>query len=105
MSDVTQILSKIESGDPKPSGQLLPMVYEELRKLAAARMTGDHMLSATALAYMRLVDVDQARHWESRSHFFSAAAEAMRRIIIGSASRKQSLKREGAGHGSLTRSH
>jgi RNA polymerase sigma factor (TIGR02999 family) len=101
MSDVTQILSKIKSGDPKASGQLLPMVYEELRKLAAARMAGerpDHTLSATALvheAYMRLVDVDQARHWDSRSHFFSAAAEAMRRILIDSARQKQSLKRGG----------
>jgi RNA polymerase sigma factor (TIGR02999 family) len=101
MSDVTQILSKIESGDPNASDQLLPLVYEELRKLAAARMSGerpDHTLSATALvheAYVRLVDVDRACQWDSRSHFFAAAAEAMRRILIESVRQKQSLKRGG----------
>jgi RNA polymerase sigma factor (TIGR02999 family) len=95
MSDVTRILSQIESGDPRAAEELLPLVYEELRKLATARMTkerADHTLSATALvheAYVRLVDVDLAQHWDSRGHFFSAAAEAMRRILIDSARRKK----------------
>lgn len=101
MSDVTLILSKIEAGDAKASDELLPLVYDELRKLAAARMASerpDHTLQATALvheAYVRLVDAEQAQHWDSRGHFFSAAAEAMRRILIESARRKQSLKRGG----------
>ena len=101
MSDVTQILCRIEAGDAGASEQLLPLVYDELRSLAAARMVAerpDHTLQATALvheAYMRMVDVDQARHWESRSHFFAAAAEAMRRILVDSARRKQALKRGG----------
>jgi RNA polymerase sigma factor (TIGR02999 family) len=101
MSDVTLLLSKIEAGDPKASEQLLPLVYNELRKLAAARMSAerpDHTLQATALvheAFLRLVDVEQAQHWDSRGHFFSAAAEAMRRILVDSARRKRSLKRGG----------
>ena len=101
MSDVTLILSKIEAGDRKASEELLPIVYDELRKLAAARMAHerpDHTLQATALvheAFMRLVDGQQAQHWDSRGHFFSAAAEAMRRILIASAHRRNSRKRGG----------
>lgn len=91
MSDVTLILEQIEAGDPSASEKLLPLVYDELRKLAAARMAherGDHTLQATALvheAYLRLVDNDRAQHWDSRGHFFAAAAEAMRRILINRA--------------------
>jgi RNA polymerase sigma factor (TIGR02999 family) len=94
MCDVTRILGKIESGDPSAAEQLLPLVYEELRKLAAAKMAQekpDQTLQATALvheAYIRLVDVGQAQHWNSRGHFFSAAAEAMRRILVEQARRK-----------------
>jgi RNA polymerase sigma factor (TIGR02999 family) len=101
MSDVTQVLFKIESGDQRASAELLPLVYDELRKLAAARMANertDHTLQATALvheAYVRLVDNVRAQHWSSRGHFFSAAAEAMRRILIESARQRQSLKRGG----------
>ena len=88
LSDVTRILSQIESGDPSAADQLLPLVYEELRKLAAARMAHEQpgqTLQATALvheAYLRLVDVNKAQHWDSRGHFFAAAAEAMRRILV-----------------------
>ena len=102
MSDVTHILSQVESGDPSAAEKLLPLVYEELRRLAAARMVNerpDHTLQATALvheAYLRLVDNDRAQHWDSRGHFFSAAAEAMRRILIEAAGRKRSEKRGGA---------
>lgn len=94
MSDVTQILGQIEQGDPSTAEQLLPLVYEELRKLATAKMANeraDHTLQATALvheAYLRLVDDEQARHWNSRGHFFGAAAEAMRRIWVEIARRK-----------------
>jgi len=101
MSDDTRILSKIESGDQKASEELLPLVYEELRKLAAARMASerpDHTLQATALvheAYVRLVDTDEAQHWDSRGHFFAAAGEAMRRILVESARRKGRLKHGG----------
>lgn len=101
MSEVTQILSQIESGDAVAAEKLLPLVYEELRRLAKTRMAherADHTLQATGLvheAYLRLVDVEQAQHWDSRGHFFSAAAEAMRRILIESARRKGSLKRGG----------
>ncbi len=101
MCDVTQILSQIESGDPKASDQLLPLVYEELRKLAAAKLAQEkpgQTLQATALvheAYIRLVDVDKAQHWNSRGHFFAAAAEAMRRILVNRARDKQRLKRSG----------
>ena len=83
MSDVTRILSQIESGDPSAAEQLLPLVYEELRKLAAAKMGKEkpgQTLQALALvheAYMRLVDIERAQHWDSRGHFFVAAAEAM----------------------------
>src|SRR5262249_13956219 len=101
MSDVTRILSQIESGDPSAAGQLLPLVYEELRKLAAARMAAespDHTLQATALvheAYWRLVDAERQQRWNSRGHFFGAAAEAMRRILVEQARRRQSLKAGG----------
>ena len=101
MHDVTQILSQIESGDPHAVEKLLPLVYDELRKLAAARMANEdpgQTLQATALvhdAYIRLVDVDKAQHWNSRGHFFGAAAEAMRRILVDNAKRKQSEKRGG----------
>jgi RNA polymerase sigma factor (TIGR02999 family) len=101
MSDVTRILSEIESGDPSAAEQLLPLVYDELRKLAAAKMAQekpDQTLQATALvheAYIRLVDVEKAKHWDSRGHFFSAAAEAMRRILLNRARDKQRVKRGG----------
>jgi RNA polymerase sigma factor (TIGR02999 family) len=102
MSDVTHILSQVESGDASAAEKLLPLVYEELRRLAAARMASErpeHTLQATALvheAYVRLVDVERVQHWNSRSQFFSAAAEAMRRILIESARKRNSLKRGGA---------
>jgi len=102
MSDVTQILSQIESGDPKAAEQLLPLVYEELRKLAAAKLAQEkpgQTLQATALvheAYIRLVDVEKAQHWNSRGHFFAAAAEAMRRILVERIRRKRRLRRSGA---------
>ncbi len=101
MSDVTQILSQIEAGDAKAAEQLLPLVYEELRKLAAVRLAEERpgqTLQATALvheAYLRLVDTDQASNWHNRGHFFAAAAEAMRRILIDTARRKCALKRGG----------
>jgi RNA polymerase sigma factor (TIGR02999 family) len=101
MSDVTRILSAIEQGDPHAAGQLLPLVYDELRKLAAEKMAQERAgqtLQATALvheAYLRLVDVKQAQHWNSRGHFFAAAAEAMRRILIEHARRKRSIKHGG----------
>ena len=101
MSDVTRILSQIESGDPTAAEQLLPLVYEELRKLAAVRLAQEkpgQTLQATALvhdAYIRLVDVEKAQHWNSRGHFFSAAAEAMRRILIENARRKRAIIRGG----------
>ena len=88
MTDVTQILSQIESGDPSAAEQLLPLVYDELRKLAAAKLAHEkpgQTLQPTALvheAYLRLVNVEKAQHWDSRGHFFTAAAEAMRRILI-----------------------
>lgn len=103
MADVTQILSQIEQGDPNASDQLLPLVYEELRKLAAAKIVNEkpgQTLQATALvheAYLRIVDVDTAQHWDSRGHFFAAAATAMRRILVEVARRKQRLKRGGGG--------
>ena len=101
MNDVTQILHQIESGDPTAAAQLLPLVYGELRQLAASRMLDerpDHTLQATALvheAYMRLVDGDEVDHWNSRGHFFIAAAEAMRRILVEHARSKDRLKRGG----------
>lgn len=102
MADVTQILSAIEQGDPSAAEHLLPLVYEELRKLAAQRLAQEipgQTLQATALvhdAYVRLVDVEKAQHWNSRGHFFAAAAEAMRRILIDNARRKRRQKRGGA---------
>src|SRR5260221_14506274 len=96
MSDVTRILSQIEQGDPSAAEQLLPLVYEELRKLAASKLAHEmpgQTLQATALvheAYLRLVDAEAAPHWNSRGHFFAAAAEAMRRILVDNARRKQS---------------
>jgi RNA polymerase sigma factor (TIGR02999 family) len=101
MSDVTQILSRIESGDPSASEQLLPLVYDELRKLAAAKLTLERpgqTLVATALvheAYLRLVDGQATQGWNSRGHFFAAAAEAMRRILIENARGKRRTKRGG----------
>jgi RNA polymerase sigma factor (TIGR02999 family) len=101
MGDVTRILADIEQGDPRAAEQLLPLVYEELRKLAATRLVEEkpgQTLQATALvheAYIRLVDTDQAQNWNSRGHFFAAAAEAMRRILVESARRKQSRKHGG----------
>jgi len=95
MSDVTQILSQIEAGDGQAAEQLLPLVYDELRKLAAARMAQEapgQTLQATALVhevYIRLVDTEQAQRWNSRGHFFAAAAEAMRRILVENARRKK----------------
>jgi RNA polymerase sigma factor (TIGR02999 family) len=103
MADVTQILSAIEQGDPHAAEQLLPLVYEELRKLAAQKMALEapgQTLQATALvheAYVRLVDDEKAQHWNSRAHFFGAAAEAMRRILVDQARRKQADKRGGRG--------
>jgi RNA polymerase sigma factor (TIGR02999 family) len=102
MSDVTRILSQIEQGDPAAAEQLLPLVYDELRKLAAAKLAQEkpgQTLQATALvheAYVRLVDVEQAQHWDSRGHFFAAAAEAMRRILINRARDKSRQKRGGS---------
>jgi RNA polymerase sigma factor (TIGR02999 family) len=101
MSDVTRILSAIEQGDPKASEQLLPLVYDELRRLAAQKLAHDksgQTLQATALvheAWLRMAGDGSA--WNSRNHFFAAAAEAMRRILVESARRKAALKRGGAG--------
>jgi RNA polymerase sigma factor (TIGR02999 family) len=101
MSDVTQILSRIEEGDPNAAEQLLPLVYDELRKLAAARLAQEkpgQTLQATALvheAYLRLVDTNKAQYWDSRRHFFAAAAEAMRRILVEQARRKRRQKHGG----------
>jgi len=101
MSDVTRVLSQIESGDPSAAEKLLPLVYDELRKLAAARLAQEkpgQTLQATALvhdAYIRLVDVEHVQHWNSRGHFFAAAAEAMRRILVDQARRRMAAKRGG----------
>jgi RNA polymerase sigma factor (TIGR02999 family) len=101
MKDVTHILSLIEQGDPQAADQLLPLVYEELRRLAAAKMAREkpgQTLQATALvheAYLRLVDGEEVRHWDSRRHFFAAAAEAMRRVLIDRARDRRRLKRGG----------
>ncbi len=101
MTDVTQILSAIEQGDRSAAEQLLPLVYGELRKLAASKMAQEapgQTLQATGLvheAYLRLVDVEKAQHWNSRGHFFGACAEAMRRILVENARRKQQLKHGG----------
>jgi RNA polymerase sigma factor (TIGR02999 family) len=101
MHEITQILSAIEQGDPHAAGQLLPLVYDELRKLAAQKLAGEapgQTLQATALvheAYLRLVGNGQEQAWNSRGHFFGAAAEAMRRILVENARRKDCLKRGG----------
>jgi len=101
MSDVTRILSQIEGGDPQAADQLLPLVYNELRNLAAAKLAFEkpgQTLQATALvhdAYIRLVDTEKAQHWEGRRHFFSAAAEAMRRILVERYRRKQAARHGG----------
>jgi RNA polymerase sigma factor (TIGR02999 family) len=103
MSDVTRILSAIEQGEPHAAAELLPLVYDALRQLAAQKLAQEkpgQTLEATALvheAYLRLVDSDQAQHWNSRGHFFAAAAEAMRRILVDSARSKRAQKR-GGGH-------
>src|SRR5438874_8334959 len=101
MSEVTRILSAIEHGDPRAAKQLLPLVYDELRQLAAQRLAQEapgQTLQATALvheAYLRLVDVERAQPWNSRGHFFAAAAEAMRRILVERARRRQRLRHGG----------
>jgi RNA polymerase sigma factor (TIGR02999 family) len=101
MSEVTRILSAIDQGDPRAAGQLLPLVYDELRQLASRKLAHEkpgQTLTATALvheAYLRLVDVKQAQAWDSRGHFFAAAAEAMRRILVESVRRRRSGKRGG----------
>src|SRR6059036_2597606 len=101
MADVTRILTAIEQGDPHAAEQLLPLVYDELRKLAAQKMSQEspgQTLQATALVhdvYLRLVDVAKAQQWNSRGHFFAAAAEAMRRILIDRAREKLAVKRGG----------
>ena len=102
MSDVTRLLSAIDQGDPHAAGQLLPLVYGELRRLAATKMAHEapgQTLQATALvheAYLRLLDVGQPQDWNGRGHFFAAAAEAMRRILVENARRKRRLKHGGA---------
>jgi RNA polymerase sigma factor (TIGR02999 family) len=101
MGEVTRILSAIEEGDAQAAEQLLPLVYDELRKLAAQKLGQEkpgQTLQATALvheAYLRLVDVDRVQHWSGRGHFFAAAAEAMRRILVNRAHEKRCLKRGG----------
>jgi RNA polymerase sigma factor (TIGR02999 family) len=101
MSDVTRILSAIEQGYPQAAEQLLPLVYYELRRLAAEKLAQEkpgQTLQATALvheAYLRLVNVEEAQHWNSRGHFFAAAAEAMRRILVDEARRKRRPKHGG----------
>ncbi|MFO1045650.1 MAG: ECF-type sigma factor [Planctomycetaceae bacterium] len=101
MNNVTELLMRIEGGDGQAASILLPMVYDELRNLAASRLKNEapgQTLQATALvheAYLRLVDVESPQEWDSRAHFFAAAAEAMRRILVEAARRKKSLKRGG----------
>ena len=101
MADITLILSKIESGDEAAAEQLMPLVYDELRRVAATKMSGeakDHTLQPTALVhevYLRLVSGGGAKTWQNRRHFFAAAALAMRRILVDSARKKQRLKRGG----------
>jgi len=101
MSEVTRILSAIDQGDPHAAEQLLPLVYDELRRLAAQKLAQEkpgQTLEATALvheAYLRLVDVSKAQEWDSRGHFFAAAAEAMRRILVDNARRKRRPKHGG----------
>src|SRR2546429_7944025 len=101
MTEVTRILDQIQQGEPHAAEVLLPLVYEELRKLAAQKLAQEkpgQTLPATALvheAYVRLVDTEKAQHWNSRGHFFAAAAEAMRRILVESARRKLRLRHGG----------
>jgi RNA polymerase sigma factor (TIGR02999 family) len=101
MNEVTRVLSAVEEGDPHAADQLLPLVYDELRRLAAQKLAQEkpgQTLEATALvheAYLRLVDVEKAQHWNSRNHFFAAAAEAMRRILVNHARDRKRLKRGG----------
>src|SRR5262245_51674726 len=101
MSEVTRILSAIEQGDPQAAEQLLPLVYDELRRLAAQKLAQEcpgQTLQATALvheAYLRLVDVERPQQWSGRGHFFAAAAEAMRRILVDQARRRNAAKRGG----------
>jgi RNA polymerase sigma factor (TIGR02999 family) len=101
MTDVTRILSAIEQGDPRAAEQLFPLVYDELRKLAARKMAGEkpgQTLDATALVhevYLRMVDVNEAGRWQSRGHFFRVAADVMRHILVDRARRRQSQKRGG----------
>jgi RNA polymerase sigma factor (TIGR02999 family) len=101
MNEVTRILSGIEAGDPHAAAQLLPLVYDELRKLAAQKLAQEkpgQTLQATALvheAYLRLVDTEKVQHWESRGHFFAAVAEAMRRILVENARRRRGEKHGG----------
>jgi RNA polymerase sigma factor (TIGR02999 family) len=101
MMDVTQILSAIEQGDPHAAEQLLPLVYDELRRLAKRRLANEapgHTLQATALvheAYLRLVEDGEQRQWSNRGHFFAAAAESMRRILVDQARRRGAAKRGG----------
>jgi RNA polymerase sigma factor (TIGR02999 family) len=102
--EVTSILSEVEQGDPRAAERLLPLVYDELRKLAAQKLSQERpgqTLQATELvheAYIRLVDPEKLQHWNSRGHFFAAAAEAMRRIVVDRARKKRRLKRGGGGH-------
>jgi RNA polymerase sigma factor (TIGR02999 family) len=104
MKEVTRVLSAIEGGYPHAAEQLLPLVYDELRMLAAQKLAQEkpgQTLEATALvheAYIRLVDVEKVQHWDSRGHFFAAAAEAMRRILVERARRKRRLKHGGGFH-------
>src|SRR5499427_6317128 len=104
MTDVTRILSAIEQGDPSAAEQLLPLVYDELRKLAAQKLAQEksgQTLQATGLvheAYVRLVDKNSAQNWKNRGHFFGAAAEAMRRILVESARRKKAIRHGGDRH-------
>jgi RNA polymerase sigma factor (TIGR02999 family) len=101
MNEVTRILSAVEQGDPHAAEQLLPLIYDELRQLAVQKLAQEQpgqTLQATALvheAYLRLVDVEHAPHWDSRGHFFAAAAEAMRRILVEQARRHGAHKRGG----------
>ena len=98
MTEVTRILNAIDQGDAQAANDLLPLVYDELRRLAAQKLSQEkpgQTLQATALvheAYIRLVDVEKAQHWDSRGHFFTAAAEAMRRILVENARRKKTLQ-------------
>src|SRR5438874_12230996 len=98
MSEVTRILSAVEQGDPHAAEQLLPLVYDELRLLAAQKLAQEkpgQTLQPTALvheAYLRLVDTETEPHWNGRGHFFAAAAEAMRRILVEQARRRQTEK-------------